>query len=218
MIKLVLKHLLVFLVVALPLTLIGILILPLVYLVLPKDYEHLPKFLRWFDNGDATMEGIPEAMVDDLYDQDIDGLVSPLRWRRPIDQGGVFPAYPILPYKYWPHWWARVRWTAFRNPINYFKRFKMDRVWTNKDYDSAKVTGDLRVTDGGAHGFIIPGSFLIKTDTGMFQYYFISKPIKNRCLRVNVGHKIWDPSERMLGDRVAWVCAAGLKKVNLDES
>ena len=205
--------------VVLPLTVLGIPILAITFLFLPKERETLPKFLRWFDNNDAHRVGMPEAVstyfinptggITGSLPMDIDGLAAPDYWRK---LNGRFEAYPFIEHKYFRNWYHRMRWTAFRNPINYFKWHKMGFLWDKTSY-VVVYTNNMTNVDN-EHD---PGLYKVSIDINgkeYFEWYYVSKTYNlfgPRRVRIRIGWKIGDPydSDQWHGELTSWVFAIG---------
>src|SRR5690349_2988503 len=93
------KRVLQWVIILLPLMLLGFIVLAVVLPFIPKDTEVLPKWLRWFDNYSGYRNEYP---IGDGLSGDPD-----YRIRRRLD--GHKNLY-----------WERLNWLALRNPVNYF--------------------------------------------------------------------------------------------------
>ena len=98
------KHFLIFFFVKLPIQLLGIPILAVLLLFIPKNVEYLPRLFRWWDNHERYTSG----------NKNDDGLSGPDyirdKWRNPTG------------------WMARFNWLALRNPANYFQYCILGKV------------------------------------------------------------------------------------------
>ena len=116
-----------FVLLQIPLQLIGIIILPILCLFYPIG--SLPRIVRWFDSADP-FAGRDTSVIDTL---NTDPKASPYFWRN---------AYL-----------TRYNWLAFRNPTNYFNYFVLGFVFDGTE--TYKTVGNLGVGDtpGRFQGF-----------------------------------------------------------------
>lgn len=216
------KHLFMLLFVVLPIQVVAIPVLAVVLLFIAKERETLPRFVRWFDNNDAHREGLPKAVNDHHIDsdgnvqgslpRDIDGLAAPDYWRK---AGERFEAYPFIKFNYFKNWWSRLKWLAFRNPINYFKWNKLGFIW-NKDTYKVLYTNNRTDVDNRYN----PGLYRVVVELDgkeYFEWYYVSNTYQffgARRVRIRIGWKLDDPdtSDRWHGELTSWVFAIGFFK------
>lgn len=185
---LILKQVVMFLCVLLPLQILGWFILPIALLFIPKDQEYLPYFLRWFDNHEYHYSKLSH----------LDGLAGPDYYRK---QNRI---YPYAPFSFWRLWYYRYNWLAFRNPVNYFQYKVLGLPWVNNVFLVRTFgnpnTGD-KTQDG--HYFI-----QVKVNNKMYwEYYAIVRyPFTKKCIRFRFGWKIGTIEENHAGEVVQWVC------------
>lgn len=159
-----LKHLLMFIGIILPLTVIGWIILYPVLLVLPKSSTALPRALVWFDNVDG------DGLIGDLSNQQRNA-------DKGIDPEGAY---------------AKYKWIAFRNPIQGFKYLVLGApaneinlvTSVSRSYIVGQPVGDY--TSGGT-------LFAYSDNRQYYEYYYII-PYKvltlNLCVRIRFGWKL----------------------------
>lgn len=154
--------------ICLPLTILGILILPLVLVFVPKNVEVLPKVFRWFDNYSTH---------DNLFGHTRDGLSGdqPYRERR-IKEGHT------------NLFWERYYWLALRNPINYFsvEYLGKDKVHVRE------VHGNPYTSDQGESGWVYKWGYDID-NSKLEEFYFVYAYklfSKNLCVRARFGYKL----------------------------
>ncbi len=104
----------VFLLLDLPMLLLGLIVLALVLPFIPKGRESLPKCLAWFDNHSGIVRGYPMG----------DGLSGDPLYRKLRAANGHTNLF-----------WERYYWLALRNPTNHFSYV----VLGHKYSDRAKV-------------------------------------------------------------------------------
>lgn len=175
----ILKHMAIWLCVAIPLELIGIIILAPFLFFYPKHLERLPKFLNWFNNYDSPIYG------DQWY----------------VDQNSLNGGDPYS-------WLNRFNWIALRNPINNFAYNYLGYVWkgteTIKELQTQAnvilpksletLPPGILMKDWTVITFIddIGGQFYIEFENGYWQYYKVRsyKIFNNKlCLRISIGWK-----------------------------
>ena len=173
-----LRHILTLLLIKLPLQLLGLPILAVVLLFVPKDKETLPSAFRWWDNYELH-----------LRDDGDDGLSGPdyhrSKWKNP--EG----------------WIARFSWLALRNPINYFQYrhlgFQTKKGWTATVENPNVGTQSYR--DAG-----IRKIKLINGDGKEYwEWYAVIKLFGNVHFRARLGYKIGDTTDLADDEWVQWV-------------
>lgn len=175
-----LKHLFILLAVKLPLQIIGLPILAVTLLFVPKHKETLPRFLRWFDNHELHLRPNGD-----------DGLSGPPKER--------------ARYKDPTAWWPRFRWLALRNPVNYFQYSVLGftvQMPCEATTESPNV-GTHRWNDRG-----VKRNWLRNRDGKEYwEYYAVIPLYKNWHFRARIGWKIDDKAELYDGLPVQWVFA-----------
>jgi len=182
------RWLLTWLLILLPLQLIGAVLL-LLYLPVHRALVRrglsqsikLPFLLRWFDNAD-------------LY---------------------VGRDTSVYLSKFGDAFWTHYTWLAFRNPLNYFGYVVLgfvagDRVLTTfSKFPSINLRADQEHCEIGDGSDDVPGLFtaeLENNDKTYFEYYYIKKYNffgTTKCIRVRIGHKIG--SNTKPGQHCQWV-------------
>ncbi len=124
------KNLLLLLLIDLPMTLAGIVILAIVLPFIPKDVEMLPKCLAWFDNYNGRIHGgYPGG----------DGLSGDPLYRYTRYMTGHRNLF-----------WERFYWLALRNPANYFSYAVLGHVYTeHAQVTSVEGPQDPEISRGG---------------------------------------------------------------------
>lgn len=168
----IIKHLVVYLVIILPLELIGLIVLLLVLPFLSKDREDLPRLVRWFDNHELYTK-------QDIQDG-IDGLAGDIPFRKKNN------IYPYGPYNYLRNLWHRYNWLALRNPLNYFQYKVLGRkrkdVSILKKLVGSPFVGDLKGQKQGLR--------YMELDDNIWEIYYVKRLYGSRGLRVRIGYKI----------------------------
>lgn|SRR3990167_3623577 len=96
-----------------------------------------------------------------------------------------------------------LRWAG--KPV-YFK--KVAWLWRNRAY-GFMVNSLMRAKSGGMiltqgnpevrnSPTLIEGTVIRYTPNGYWQFYLVKRSFKNKCLRVNLGWKLWDAMDRPL--------------------
>jgi len=159
------KEILSFLCIQLPLQLLGaVILLPVCYFY---KIGKLPRVLRWFDSADPFV-GRDTSVIDRLND------------------------YPeTSPYFRYSAYWTRYNWLAWRNPLNYFGYKYLGYYFTGQE--KYKITGNPDVGDsrGSSPGLKI---IEVKVDgiVKAYEYYYIHKWSDTTCFRFRLGVKIGD--------------------------
>lgn len=168
-----LKHLLILFFISLPLTLVGIVILPVCLIF--SDIGALPLYLRWLDSADPYI-----------------GRDTTVITR--INKGTYWSEYSSL----WCIWFNKYTWLAFRNPINYFSYRYLSFTWNSPVITVFKGSLDVGDSTGDIPGF----KYLeVKQDGSTFyEYYFIYKMNSRHCLRFRLGYKIGNPYRNKKGE------------------
>lgn len=166
-----------------PMQILGMIILAPVLLFIPKDREHLPRVLRWFDNADYYRK--PKGSL-------IDGLSGDPGFR--------------AQYKDPTAWWPRYYWLAIRNPINYFQYYKLGKAYNLEDVNMIWKTGN-RYTSDWIRDKSIPNDGLFQAEVTIsgkvyWELYWVYNWSDDRCLRLRLGWKINQVPEKILEDQV----------------
>lgn len=153
---------------------IGIPILAVLLLFIPRGKESLPKAFRWWDNGETYFKPEDEP----------DGLLGPIYWR---SKRGLLDQDKL---SFGKLWWERFNWLALRNPADYFG-YKIGLA-VNKKLILAKSAGNSNVGD---HKWSARGRYwqvVINGDGKKYwEYYRVSKyPLIEYALRIRWGWKI----------------------------
>lgn len=179
------KHTLIFLFVTIPLQLVGIVVLPIVLLFIPKDRETLPAFVRWFDNAEIPL-GIGSKD---------DGLAGPAYYR----DEAIATYKKFVRSDYLALYICRYVWLAFRNPINYFQYkvigFQVPKAGIKVIQPGDPFVGNKQGEHAGTSSLVIEANGKQYRD-----YYKVIKLGKTRCLRIRIGYKIGTVAERKPGD------------------
>lgn len=179
------------------LAILGIFILGIALLFIKKDKEVLPKFLRWYDNGEGYFKGADQA----------DGLMGPDYYRKQRNIADKSKLSFLRIYC------ERFNWLVLRNPVNYFKYAIMGL------HVKDKLT--LVFEDGKPHIGNDPGlhRLIVKNGDGKeyFEWYGIFKyPFIKYGFRLRIGHKIKDISDDKDGKVIPFVFApTPFKKLDL---
>jgi len=181
----ILKHTLVYLLIVLPLELLGMIILPIVLIFISKDAVHLPFLFRWWDNHEYYLRN--NGSLDDL-----DGLSGPKYHRiREGIEGAT--GLKLL--------WARYKWLALRNALNYFQYKYLGLTWDD-DYTIISKHGENDVDD------VNPGTYKvvvkIKGKEYWEHYSYTDVPFTNRTIRIRMGWKIGTVSSKRHGQPIQW--------------
>lgn len=184
-----------FLVVTIPLQLVGILMLPFILPFISKDSETLPSIFRWFDNAEIPLG---------IGSQD-DGLAGPKYYRDPA----IASYKKFLFSDYLALLLCRYIWLAFRNPINYFQ-YKVIGICIPKEGIEVVQLGNPRI--GNKSGDVSGVSHLIIkiSNKTYYDYYKVIKLWSGRCLRIRLGHKLDKPEECTPGQYKQFVCTLNL--------
>lgn len=193
------KHLLVFFFIKLPVQLIGIPILAVLLLFIPKDVEYLPRLFRWWDNHERYTSG----------NKSDDGLSGPDyirdKWRNPTG------------------WLARFNWLALRNPANYFQYFVLGAE-KHSHYEKLKQVGAYFNDVGelkydpisscmmvGTHTWNTRGWYyqeVLNGDDKLWEFYMVWPLYKKWHFRLRAGWKLGGfYSNKNTGDGIQWVLA-----------
>lgn len=174
MITMLIKNFLIWLLVVLPLTLLGMVILALYLPFLSREAKVLPRYLKWFDNWSG-----PER--DGLAGYEHYSHPSQVH-KRPSDMEGFC---------------ARYRWLALRNPVNYFQYSALGK-WIDplgfQPLDGSKI--DLNVGDRSKEGLSYTYAAIFFMQQLMCKvkelYWVKAYTIFGRrlCIRLRVGHKL----------------------------
>ncbi len=201
-----LKHLLVWLLVCLPMMVLGVVVLAVVLPFLPERNERLPRALAWFDNASGRKRPYPFG----------DGLSGDPLYRLLRKSEGHTNRY-----------WERLLWLGFRNPINYFDYSVLGHTFT----DSARVTFSSGSSDPGMDNsqgmkvlemvdykdqlvfgsppfMPISGSSLVSMPTTYYEYFYVKNYTlfgKNLCVWFRFGWKIVSQEEMVPGEMTQWV-------------
>lgn len=169
--------------------LVGIPILAVLLLFIPRGKESLPKAFRWWDNGEAYFKAEDEP----------DGLLGPHYWRK---KRGVEDQWAI---SYWKLWWERFNWLALRNPADYFGYklgFKVvDKLTRVKSRGNENVGDHLWSDQGYFYQLVYNGN-----GKKYWEYYLVYKYYRsNYALRVRIGWKIGAVKRRNDGRHLPFV-------------
>lgn len=189
------KHFLVWIFIVWPLHIIGIPLLAVVLLFIPKNQEYLPRMLRWFDNH--------ERYFNDH--SNIDGLAGPDYYRAKrnlIATSGFFKL-----------WYERWIWLAWRNPINYFFYAVLGAKHEDMAGYQRLVLSEPELVEIGTQPEDYAGTETVQfvifdTDKDTIKYspYFMWRkviPYKNntRCIDLRIG---WKFNSEMDKDVYQW--------------
>lgn len=179
------RCLIIWLLITLPLELVGLLVLSVVLLFTSEKAVQLPsvfghKLFKWWDNHESyfMMQNHP----------DLDGLSGPTYYR---DREGLNLR------DYWPRYLARLRWLGIRNPLNYFQYRVIGAIM---DTSHVFVTQTPPFEDINRVG----GKIEAKTLNGRYYEYYYVIPYKfwnGRAMRVRWGWKIsssWRPLQQFV--------------------
>ena len=164
-------HLLKWLLIKIPMQLLGMIILAPLLLFIPRDKEYLPRMFKWFDNADYYRK--PKGSL-------IDGLSGDPEHRNQ--------------YKDPTGWWARYYWLAIRNPINYFQYYKLGVAYelgnvTDIQHSGNRYTSDwIRNKTFKNNGLFI-AEVTIKNKV-YWELYWVFNWNDSQCLRLRLGWKI----------------------------
>jgi len=153
---------------------VGWLLNPFVVLFVTKE-EKLPTWLSWFDTPDNTLEG------------DIGWRTEHWQWR--------FKLTPIL-----ARYVGRVGWLWRNNAYGF--SFTVLGI-TIKEGFKLTVDGDYRVSNRPLHeGLVV--RYLVQDGKTYFHWYYVKAwGTKDRCVRINIGWKLW--GDLRVGDNRAFV-------------
>lgn len=138
-----------YILIVLPVTLVGYILLPFVLLFIPKHKETLPGVFRLWDNFSGPK---------------VDGLAGDWPYRVSKGMGVKIwfnnenPGFNFWPYEnpfwadhyykqtagYWKVWWRRYVWLAWRNPADCTKGIVLGKEFTNKEILSIGREGNSR--------------------------------------------------------------------------
>ena len=167
----IIRSLVVWILLCLPMMLLGILLLPIVLLFIPRDVENLPRFLRWFDNYSGVVRKYPAG----------DGLSGGPIYRTVRAVEGHTNLF-----------WERYYWLALRNPINYFSCVVLGVTTEGLEQinENVKVYGDPDVGDQSKSGCNITTWSVGSKDLICF-YYVKAYTLfgKDLCIRIRMGYK-----------------------------
>lgn len=91
-------------------------------------------------------------------------------------------------------YWRRVTW-AWRNRAYGFSASVLKAVTDGPVYER----GDYQVGNHPLH----EGTRFLWTAEGFWQFYYVRRTISGRCLRINIGWKLWDhPGRPLFGQYV----------------
>lgn len=179
----VLIHTAKFLLIKIPMQLLGMVVLAPVLVFVPKNAQHLPKAFKWLDNADYYRKVVGEQT---------DGLSGDpgirARWKNPDG------------------WLARYYWLAIRNPINYFQYYKLGVSYRLQDIDKITYSGN-RYTSDWIRDRDVPnnGLFLCEVVLGgrtYWEIYLVINHLSDRCLRLRLGWKINQAPEYEIVDQL----------------
>lgn len=159
-------------------TLISYPLAPLVVLLARPD-GFLPHSLRIFQTPDNSLDGD--------Y-----GWKTEHRWFKKspkVDEG-------------WRRWVNRFRW-LWRNSAHGFKREYLGFV--PKEGFVCSVKGDQATSNRPLHNGAVLRWVVNPDGKAGFQFYFVRAWSKNRCLRINMGWKLWQNPK--IGEYAQHVCS-----------
>ena len=135
------------------------------FVVLFQKDEQLPKWLSWFMTPDANLTGM--------------GTV--------LKPNGTIGGGDIGFYERWKNrspYLRRVAW-LYRNPTNYFDEQVLGFPVNGNDM---LTTGDLEIKN---RSHAKEGRYFINDlNSDAFEFYYIKRWSKNRCIRARIGYKI----------------------------
>lgn len=199
-----LKHFIVFLLVKLPLQLVGTVLLALYLpfhnrlrpvvtdeqgnIVDKSANESLPKVLRWFDNHTIYLN-------NGVYDAtSVDGLSGGYEYRKWAKNPEGFL--------------ARYLWLAWRNPVNYFQTFVLGYAPSKncKHYKESRFPAVPPYND-----------YYIELDNGVWErsYFKPIKWLKKFALRLRIGYKLKHDdglSQINSNSPAQWVFSIGIRR------
>jgi len=149
---LIVKHILQYFFLVLPIEIAGIICLPFILPFIPKQREELPHVFRWLDNHEIHLDIYNRfSNIDGLmgpwyyrldrginvgYISHSDGTVQRITRRSEIYEAGV--AWQTVRFGenigYWRRIWERYVWLALRNPCYYFKWKVMGFQWDSSQW------------------------------------------------------------------------------------
>lgn len=177
------KHILSWLLIIFPLTLLGMVVLAIVLPFIPRDRETLPRCIRWWDNHEAHLK----EMADD-------GLSGPPDYRAALLAKGTDPEGFL----------ARYNWLALRNGLNYFQ-YKVMGFQVQDDFKVISIKGNPEVGD---HKGKAAGVYEVTIQNGgktYWELYWIYEyPGTDYIMRFRMGWKIGNPYERKPGEWRQW--------------
>lgn len=145
----------------LPVTLIGLIVVPLALLFCNPASEHLPRWAWLWDNDETGINGDGDATGG---------------WRGPEHANGRERTF----------WW-RYAWLALRNPANNWSYFVLG--WKTTANTRYKIWGDPLTSnrDPGRPGWLYCEAY----ESGAMRpcYYIVARWSRTRCLRIYLGWK-----------------------------
>ena len=165
-------HVALFLLVSLPLMLIGAIVL-IPFIALGYKIGSLPIVVRWFDS------------VDPYVGRDTTVITR-------VNNGQFWDQYSPLQLKL-----NRYMWLAFRNPINYFTYKYLGFVWGRPEI---VVKGDSQVGDSAGKHEGLCYTEVRQDNKTYYEYYYIKKITNSSCIRFRFGYKIGDITKNKPGD------------------
>lgn len=141
---------------------IGRLFAPFVVLFATKD-DHLPKWLSWFDTPDNPLSG------------DGGWKTEHMQWR--------FKFPPMI-----ARYLGRVGWLWRNNMYGFDIDVMGAKVLAT---DTLVVTGDIATSDRPGHSGSVTRKLYRDGKLIYWQWYFIHIYAPGRCVRVNLGWKLW---------------------------
>ncbi len=177
------------LLICLPLMVLGTAVLAIVLPFIPASAETLPKALAWFDNYSGRALGYPAG----------DGLSGDPTYRAKRFLEG-----------HTNQLWERYYWLALRNPINYFDYTILGHTYGEAVGITALILeGSMSVSDAPP---VTPGFKYLELDdngTTLYEYYYVSKAYTlfghKYEFKVRFGHKIGNIHEATPGQTTQWV-------------
>jgi len=138
------------------------------------------------------------------YKQGLTTVVLP-RWLRWYDNADIFVGRNTDTYKAVckTGWFNRYTWLAFRNPLNYLGYVHLGVKVTTPIKGVILEVGDEGIGDGSRPGF--HQVEILVDNKVVYEYYYIHRWSKTKCLRFRMGHKIGKVSSNKVGSWIQWV-------------
>lgn len=167
---------------------LGLPILAVVLLFIPRGSETLPKAFRWWDNGEMYYKANDEP----------DGLMGPDYYR---EARGTLDKESI---SYWTIYKERFIWLALRNPADYFKYtlgFTVKDKLTVLEDNGNVAVGDHEGDPSGTYKLVVKNG----DHKEYWEWYTVWQyPFTDWIFRLRWGWKIRDPHDDIDGKTIPY--------------